>query len=103
MGLHKRLRLKEWREGVNINRAAELLCPDAVALYHREAFKNGPSKKASTAYREIMETIEGILHAGELVLEILYPPDDPQGSYVEVSMDVLNTKGLSAFWKGNLV
>ena len=50
-----------------------------------------------------METIEGILHAGELVLEILYPPDDPQGSYVEVSMDVLNTKGLSAFWKGNLV
>lgn len=98
MGLHKRLRLKEWREGVSINRAAELLCPDAVDLYHREAFKNGPSKKASAAYREIMETIEELLHDGELVLETLYPPDNPQARYVQVSMDVLKEKGLGVFW-----
>lgn len=106
MALHKQLRLKEWREGVSINRAADLLCPEAVDLYEREAFTLGsgdpvtigPSKRAYAAAREIMETIEELLHAGELVLETLHPPDDPQGKYVQVSMDVLKAKGLRAFW-----
>lgn len=45
-----------------------------------------------------METIEELLSSGELVFETLYPPDDPQGNYMQVSKDVLKAKGLSAFW-----
>ncbi|MEM7442900.1 MAG: hypothetical protein AAF414_06180 [Pseudomonadota bacterium] len=101
---HWRHDLKNWREGMHIRRALELMFPTAFANYDRAVSQQRKSRRSNDSATEGRPEEHHLIHwdlteafrRGGLELLVLYPPG-PDAKFQPVSMDQRNSYRLTDF------
>ena len=95
--VHRRAEIDEWRNGVQLDRAAELLVRDSWMKFKEtytpllvigDPISERHHSEALVALKKVREALWSALTSRQLELRTLHPPDDPSAKWALVSPDV---------------